>query len=234
MCLSAAAKAGVGVHIHAAEAIEDVADAVSKYDMRVVERLYKAGALNKKSIAAHCIHITSGEIDMLKESGVAVVNNPESNMGNAAGVSPVLEMMKRGVLVGMGTDGYTHDMTESYKVAGIIQKHNAQCPSLAWNEPPKMLFENNPEIFNRHIKGKVGKLAKGCYADLIIVDYKAPTPVNAETINSHILFGVSGRNVDTTICNGRILMNERKLVGVDEDALLAKSREHAAALWGRI
>jgi putative selenium metabolism protein SsnA len=234
MCLDAAARAGVGVHIHVAEAIEDVANAVDKYDMRVVERLYKCGALNEKSIAAHCIHITSDEIDLLKESGVAVVNNPESNMGNAAGVSPVLEMMKRGILVGMGTDGYTHDMTESYKAAGLIQKHNTGCPSVAWNEPPKMLFENNPAIFNRHIRGKTGRLEKGCYADVIIVDYKGPTPVNAATINNHILFGVTGRSVDTTICNGKILMNERQLVGLDEEALMAKSREHAQKLWERI
>jgi putative selenium metabolism protein SsnA len=234
MCLDAAEKAGVGVHIHVAEAIEDVADAVNKYDMRVVERLYRRGALNKKSIAAHCIHITSDEIDMLRESGAAVVNNPESNMGNAAGVSPVLEMMKRGILVGMGTDGYTHDMTESFKVAGIIQKHTAGCPSVAWNEPPQMLFDNNPEIINRHIKGRVGQLVKNYYADVIIVDYNAPTPLNAETMNSHILFGISGRNVDTTICNGKILMNERHLMGIDEEALMAKSREHAEALWKRI
>jgi cytosine/adenosine deaminase-related metal-dependent hydrolase len=234
LCVNAAAKAGVGMHIHVAECIEDVADAVSRYDMRVAERLCKAGVLGPASIAAHCIHITEAEMDMIREADAAVVNNPESNMGNAAGVSPVLEMMKRGIVVGMGTDGYTHDMTESYKVAGLIQKHNARCPSVAWNEPPKMLFENNPEIFNRHIKGRVGVLAKDYYADVIIVDYKAPTPINADTINSHLLFGITGRNVDTTICNGRVLMRDRELIGIDEEGMLAKSREHAAALWGRI
>jgi cytosine/adenosine deaminase-related metal-dependent hydrolase len=97
-----------------------------------------------------------------------------------------------------------------------------------------MLFVNNATIANRHIKGKVGVLAAGAYADIIIVDYKGPTPITADTINSHILFGVTGRHVDTTIINGKTVMADRVLVGVDEEALMAKSREHAAKLWARI
>ena len=233
-CLEAAAAAGVGFHVHAAEGFEDVADAVSKYGMRVIERLYKAGVLSKKSIAVHCIHVTEEEIDMLKKSGVAVVHNPQSNMGNAVGVSPVLEMLKKGITVGMGTDGYATDVLESYKTAAILHKHSKKIPSVAWAEPPAMLFENNKNIMERFIGGKTGTLAKGHYADIIIVDYKGPTPVNADTINSHILFGITGRHVDTTIINGRIVMRDRVLVNIDEEALLAKSREFAKKLWKRI
>ena len=233
-CIAAAEDAGVGFHIHAAEGIEDVVDALAKYDMRVIERLYKFKVLSPKSIAVHCIHITEEEIEMLKESRVAVVHNPESNMGNAVGVSPVLDMLKKGVLVGLGTDGYTADMTESYKVAAILHKHAQRLPSVAWGEPPQMLFENNKAIMERFINGKIGTLKADHYADLIIVDYKGPTPVNGNTINSHILFGVTGRHVDTTIINGKIVMQDRVLVNVDEEALLAKSRELAQKLWDRI
>jgi len=234
LCVEAAASAGVGFHVHAAEGIEDVIDAVSKYGMRVIERLYKSGILSKKSIAVHCIHITPEEMDMLKESGVAVVHNPQSNMGNAVGVSPVLDMLKNGVLVGMGTDGYAADVLESYKTAAILHKHAKGLPSVAWAEPPAMLFENNKTIMERFIKGKVGVLAKDHYADIIIVDYKGPTPVNADTINSHILFGITGRHVDTTMINGKIIMKDRVLLNIDEEALMAKSREQAKKLWGRI
>ncbi|MDR2467594.1 MAG: putative aminohydrolase SsnA [Spirochaetaceae bacterium] len=233
-CVEAAAAAGTGIHIHAAEGIEDVVDAVAKYNMRVIERLAQAKVLSEKSIAVHCIHITEEEIGLLRESGVAVVHNPESNMGNAVGVSPVLDMLKKGVLVGMGTDGYTADMTESLKVTGILHKHAKQCPSVAWGEPPAMLYENNKKIMERFIKGKVGTLKKDHYADVIIVDYRGPTPVNENTINSHILFGITGRHVDTTIINGRVVMRERELVGIDEEALMAASREHAQKLWERI
>jgi putative selenium metabolism protein SsnA len=233
-CIEAAESADLGFHIHAAEGIEDLIDSVSKYGLRVIERLHKYGVLSKKSIAVHCVHITEDEMDMLKESGAAVVHNPQSNMGNAVGVSPVLEMVKRGILVGLGTDGYTADMTESLKTAGVLHKHAAGIPSVAWAEPPAMLFENNRTIMERFIDGKVGALKKDAYADIIIVDYKGPTPVNEQTINSHILFGVSGRHVDTTIINGRIVMKERELVNIDEEALMAQSRERAEKLWNRI
>ena len=233
-CLEAAAGAGIGFHIHAAEGIEDVVDAISKYGMRVIERLYKFGVLSKKSIAVHCIHITDEEMGMLKESGVAVVHNPQSNMGNAVGVSPVLDMLKNGVLAGMGTDGYSADVLDSYKTAAILHKHAKKLPSVAWAEPPAMLFENNKKIIERFIRGRTGSLTKDNYADIIIVDYKGPTPINADTINSHILFGITGRHVDTTIINGKVVMKDRVLLNIDEEALMAKSREQAEKLWKRI
>ncbi|MDR2403093.1 MAG: putative aminohydrolase SsnA [Spirochaetaceae bacterium] len=233
-CIEAADSVGVGFHIHAAEGIEDVIDALSKYDMRVIERLYRHKALSDKSIAVHCIHITGEEMDMLKDSNTVVVHNPQSNMGNAVGVSPVLDMLGRGILVGLGTDGYTADMTESLKTAAVLHKHARAVPSVAWAEPPQMLFENNRTIMERFIGGKVGIIKENCYADIIIVDYRGPTPVNGDTINSHILFGVSGRHVDTTIINGRVIMKERQLVGIDEEELMAKSREQAQKLWDRI
>ncbi|MDR0377698.1 MAG: putative aminohydrolase SsnA [Spirochaetaceae bacterium] len=233
-CIEAAAGAGVGFHIHAAEGIEDVIDGVSKYGLRVIERLHKCGALSEKSIAVHCIHITGDELAMLKDSNVAVVHNPQSNMGNAVGVSPVLDMLKAGVLVGLGTDGYTSDVTESLKTAAILHKHAKGIPSVAWGEPHTMLFENNKTIMERFISGKVGTIKPDHYADLIIVDYQGPTPVTADTLNSHILFGITGRHVDTTIINGKIIMKDRELAAVDEEGLLAKSRELAQSLWNRI
>jgi cytosine/adenosine deaminase-related metal-dependent hydrolase len=136
--------------------------------------------------------------------------------------------------MGLGTDGYSSDMTESLKTTAILHKHGAGIPSVAWTEPHLMLFENNKTIMERFIKGKLGALKKDHYADIIIVDYKAPTPLNENTINSHILFGFSGRHVDTTIINGRLIMEERVLKNIDEEALFARSRERAQKLWKRI
>ncbi|MDR0519339.1 MAG: putative aminohydrolase SsnA [Clostridiales Family XIII bacterium] len=232
--VSAAGASGAGFHIHAAEGIEDVVNALSKYDMRVVERLFRHGVLNRDSIAVHCVHVTDEEIGMLAESGVAVVHNPESNMSNAVGTSPVLKMLEAGVLVGMGTDGYTSDMTASLRATHALHKHAAGVPSVAWGEPHAMLFENNREIMNRFLEGSVGTLKKGYLADIIVVDYDAPTPVTEDTISSHILFGISGRSVDTTIINGKIIMKNRELLCVDEERLVAESRAHAKALWNRI
>ena len=232
--LRLSADSNTGFHVHCAEGIEDVADSLAKYNMRVIERFNKAGVLNDKSIAVHCIHISQDEIEMLKESKVAVVHNPESNMGNAVGISPVLDMIANAVLVGMGTDAYTTDMTESLKVTQVLHKLDKMLPSVAWAEPPQMLFDNNRKILKRYVKEDVGIIKEDALADIIIVDYKAPTPLNENTINSHILFGVWGRNVDTTIINGKIIMDERVMVGIDEQAIMAKCAEQAQKLWERV
>ena len=232
--MSEAEAIGAGYHIHAAEGIEDVVDAVAKYGQRVIERLYTRGVLNGKSIAVHCVNVTADEIGMLADSGAAVAHCPESNMSNAVGISPLAAMFERGVLVGMGTDGYCADMTQSLRATHALHKLAARIPSVFWGEPPKMLFENNRTIMNRYLNGETGRLAKGCYADVIICDYEAPTPVNGDTYYGHILFGLSGLRVATTIANGRVIMKERELIGVDEEKLMAESRRLAAALWKRI
>jgi cytosine/adenosine deaminase-related metal-dependent hydrolase len=173
-------------------------------------------------------------MDILQTHDANVVHNPESNMGNAVGCSPVLAMMNKGITVGLGTDGYTSDMFESYKVANILHKHNQGNPSVAWGEVPTMLFENNPAIIRGYFSKPIGKLAAGCYADIIIVDYDPPTPLDENNVNGHILFGMTGRSVVTTVINGKVLMNERKLLNIDEAAVCAKARELSSKLWSRL
>ena len=95
-----------GFHIHVAEGMNDVWDSLQNYGCRPVERLLNNGILGPKTLLGHCIHLSPLEMDMIKETGTMVVNNPESNMGNAVGCAPVLQMMKKGITVGMGTDAY--------------------------------------------------------------------------------------------------------------------------------
>ncbi len=232
-CLTANADSGVGYHIHAAEGIEDLENAQAVYGMGVIERLAARQILGAKSIAVHCVHISQQEIDILRATGTKVVHNPESNMGNAVGVSPVLEMLRQGVVVGLGTDGYSSDMLESLKAANCLHKHASQHPSAAWAEPPQMLFENNIAIAGQYFAAPLGRLIKGAYADVIIADYCPPTPLDAGNINSHLLFGVSGRSVETTVIHGRVVMKNRQLTSVDEQAICAKSRELARQVWER-
>ncbi|MBS9778815.1 MAG: putative aminohydrolase SsnA [Campylobacteraceae bacterium] len=225
---------GVGFHVHCAEGIEDVVDSIAKYDQRVIERWYKRGVLSDKSIAVHCINVKDWEIDMLRDSNVAVVTNPESNMGNTVGLTPMINMYHKGVLIGLGTDAYTADMMESLKVANFIVKHDAKDPTLGWMEAPSMLFENNRKIMNRFIDNEVGILKEGALADIIIVDYNAPTPVNGDNINGHVLFGLSGLNVDCTMVNGKFRMDERELVGIDFEEISSKSAECAKKVWAKL
>jgi cytosine/adenosine deaminase-related metal-dependent hydrolase len=198
-----------------------------------VQRFSEAGVLGSKTIAAHCVHVNDDEIELLRSSKTNVIHNPESNMGNAVGCAPVLEMFSRGVRMGLGTDGYTCDMFESLKVANMLQKHQTGRPSVGWAEPPAMLFGGNAAIATECFGNTVGKLTAGACADVIIVDYDPPTPLCPANINGHILFGISGRSVDTTIVGGRILMQDRKLLALDEKEIMAKARISAAKMWQR-
>ena len=128
-CKKAVEDLDVGFHVHVAEGPEDLEDSLRKSGKRVVERLDSFGILGPKTIACHCVHINEPEMDILLDRNVNVVHNPESNMGNAVGVAPVLGMMEKGVRVGLGTDGYTSDMFEAIKVANMLHKLNEKNPA---------------------------------------------------------------------------------------------------------
>lgn len=232
-CTGAAAEFNAGFHVHVAEADSDVAHCQREHGKRVVERFHEWGILGSKTIAAHCVHIDDREIGLLHSTKTNVIHNPESNMGNAVGCAPVINMVERGVPVGLGSDGYTSDMFESLKVANLLHKHQTGQPAAAWAEPPAMLFNRNAELASATFGNTIGKLIPGACADVIVADYDPPTPLTASNIESHILFGVSGRSVRTTVIAGRVAMLDRVLPGVDEDAILARAREAAARLWQR-
>ncbi len=234
MSKSEADSLGVGFHIHVAEGEEDVEDSLKKSGVRVVERLRKFGILGNKTLAIHCIHINEKEVDILKETGTMIVHNPESNMNNAVGVAPILDFFKKGILVGIGTDGYTPSMFESVKVAYILPKLHYKDPRVGGAESQKMLFENNRKIFAKFFDKSLGVIEKGAYADIIILDYYPPTPFNADNAFYHLIFGMRGSLVNTTIINGRVLMKDRKLLHLDEEEIMAKSQEVAQKFWKKM
>lgn len=225
---------GVGYHIHVAEGIEDLHHCLKTYGKRIVDRLMDWNILGEKTLLGHCIYINGHEMDLIKDTGTMVVHNPESNMGNACGCPPTMELVHRGVLTGLGTDGYTHDMTESYKVANVLHKHHLCDTNAAWGEVPQMLFENNAKIANRYFRTPLGVLKEGAAADVIVVDYNPPTYLDENNINGHILFGMTGRDVVTTVANGKVLMKDREIKVIDVDEAMAKCREASAKLWKSI
>ena len=224
----------VGYHIHVAEGIEDLHDCLKKYGKRIVDRLMDFNILGEKTLLGHCIYINPHEMDLIKDTNTMVVHNPESNMGNACGCPPTMELVHRGILTGLGTDGYTQDMLESYKVANVLHKHHLCDANAAWGEVPKMLFENNAAIANRYFKTPLGVLKEGAAGDVIVVDYNPPTQLDASNINGHILFGMTGRDVVTTVANGRVLMKDREIKVIDVEEAMAKCREESAKLWHSI
>ena len=225
---------GAGYHIHVAEGIDDVHLSLRRHGKRPAFRLHDFGILNEKTLLGHCTHVSEAEIDLIAETGSMVGHNPESNMGNAIGCPPVLKMFHKGVLIGLGTDGYTNDMLESYKVGNLLHKHNLADPSAAWTEIPAMMFENNARMATKMFGREIGVLKEGAAADVVVVDYIPPTPLTDGNINGHVMFGMNGRMVTTTVADGKVLMKDRQLQNVDKPRLYAKCREAANGLWERI
>ena len=221
-----------GYHIHVSEGMNDVYDSLQNYGRRPVQRLHDHGILGEKTILGHCIHVNSAEIDLIRSTGTMVVNNPESNMSNAVGTCPVLPLYKAGILLGLGTDAYTNDMLESIKVALCAQRQNACLPNVGWCEVTDMLFKNNAKIGAKYFPDRLGVLEPGAAADIIVMDYKPFTPFSDANIDGHMLFGMTGRQCQTTIAGGKVLMLDRQLVGIDEEAENAHILEAAKALWG--
>ena len=223
-----------GYHIHVSEGMNDVYDSLQNYGRRPVQRLQDHGILGPKTILGHCIHVNTAEIELIKNTDTMVVNNPESNMGNAVGICPVLPLSKAGILLGMGTDAYTNDMLESLKVALCSQRSNACAPNVAWCEVTDMLFKNNAKIGARYFDAPLGVLEPGAAADVIVMDYKPYTPFSDANIDGHMIFGMTGRQCQTTIANGKLLMKDRELIGIDEEAVNAHILEESKKLWGAL
>jgi putative selenium metabolism protein SsnA len=220
----------IGYHIHVAEGIEDLYDSLNKYGKRVVNRLMDQGILGPKTVAGHCVYVNTQEMELLRQTDTVVVHNPESNMGNACGCPPTIEIFRRGILTGLGTDGYTNDMFESYKVGNLLHKHSLCDAAAAWTEIPSMLFENNARIANRYFETPLGVIREGAAADIIVAEYNPLTPINGDNINSHMLFGLNGSKVVTTMINGVVLMKDRELLYIDEAKAMADSRQQAELL----
>ncbi|MDD7305016.1 MAG: putative aminohydrolase SsnA [Peptoniphilaceae bacterium] len=220
-----------GYHVHIAEGIEDQWDCQRKHSKRIVERLEDFGIITENTLAVHGVHINEREMDILKEHKTPLIFNPESNMNNAVGCPPILRIMEKGIKVGMGTDAYTNDMFDSLKVANILLAHNSTDPTKGFAEALEIQFKNNPEIFSKYFKRKIGVLEKDAYADIITLEYNPYTPFNKDNWGGHAIFGLTGRLVNDTIINGDFVMKDKVILKVDQEEIHAKSKERAQEIW---
>jgi putative selenium metabolism protein SsnA len=232
-CVDAARRHGSGLHIHVAEDRADQDHSLSKYGKRVLARLADAGGLGENTMAIHCVHVDGDEIHLLADSGTTVVHNPQSNANNGVGCARVPELLARGVRVGLGSDGMTANMLDEARAALFVRHHATGNPSTGWPETAAMLLANNPAITTRFFGRKLGVLEPGAAADIIITDYRPFTPVTAENTLGHILFGVAAESVCSTICAGRLLMQDQELKTLDPAEIIAEARARAPAVWQR-
>lgn len=233
-CVGIAKDAGVGCHIHVAEDAADREDSFEKYGVPTVERLHRLNVTGEKSIFVHCVHVDESEMDIIAATRTIIVHNPESNMNNAVGVTQILKMLAKGILVGLGTDGMSSDMLSQMRCAYLLHRLDNRDPRVAFMEAPQLLLQNNADIVERQFGIRVGELAEGRPADMAILDYQPPTPLNEDNFLGHLIFGLVDATVDTTVCRGQILMKNKQILTMDEERIAARSRELAPQVWKRL
>lgn len=230
-----AAPNGSGFHIHVAEHEVDEYDSLAKSGLRCVDRLAKFDMLGPRSIIVHGVHLDVREIQLVAETGSWLTHQPRSNMNNGVGISDVESMLRAGVNVCLGNDGFSNDMWEEWKTAYLVHK--------VWRRDPRrmpgdvlasMAVKNNAALANTFFPDSpLGVIEVGAAADLMLVDYHPPTPLTAGNLPWHIIFGFHGSMVTGTIAAGNILMRDRKLLTLDPAAIAARARELVPQVWER-
>ncbi|HEX2989859.1 MAG TPA: putative aminohydrolase SsnA [Anaerolineales bacterium] len=234
MCRDAVPE-GVGFHVHTAEHESDEYDSLGKTGLRVIDRLHKFGILGPKTVTAHGVHFDAGEIQLLAETGTWLSHQPRSNMNNGVGVAPIESMMRAGVKVCLGNDGFSNAMWEEWKAAYLLHKvHHRDPRRMNGYDVQQMAAHNNAALAHVFFpETPIGQLQPGAAADLIFVDYHPNTPLTAGNLPWHIVFGFQPSMVTTTIVGGKVLMKDRELLTLDEQAIGAKAREIAPQVWER-
>ena len=234
-CVAAANGLETGFHIHVAEHEVDEYDSLYRYGKRVVERLADKGILGKRTIVAHGVHINMHEAEILRETGTWLTHQPRSNMNNAVGAADVEGMLALGIPVCLGNDGFSNNMWAEWKTAYLLHKVAHRDPRRANGmDIVEMAIHNNSALANIFFPDNPpGLLIPGSAADIILVDYHPTTPLTAGNLPWHILFGFESSMVTTTICAGKVLMQDRQLLTLDEAAITAHSREIVPGVWER-
>jgi len=222
-------------HIHVAEHESDEYDSLNKTGLRVVDRLHKFGILGRNTITAHGIHIDMAEARLLVETGTWLTHQPRSNMNNGVGVAQVESLMRAGVNVCLGNDGFTQDMWTEWKTAYLLHK--------VWHRDPRRMNGIDlvqMAVYNNAALAKVffpdtplGVLQKGAAADLIFVDYHPFTPLTAGNLPWQIVFGFNESMITSTMVAGEFLMKDRELLTLDEAAIAAEAIALAPDVWAR-
>lgn len=233
-CAEAVQGLDVGFHVHVAEHSVDEYDSLARTGMRVVDRLAKQGILGPKTIVVHAVHVDAQEIHLLAESDTWVSHQPRSNMNNAVGLPLVEDMLRAGVRVCLGNDGFSNAMWEEWKAAYLAHKLIHRDPRrLPADRLAEMAIYNNAALANTVIPGAppLGVIAPGAAADLILVDYHPFTPLTEGNLPWHIVFGFHESMITTTIARGQVLMRDRQLLLLDEAKIAAEARRRAPQVW---
>ncbi|MCS3923030.1 amidohydrolase family protein [Methanosalsum natronophilum] len=230
-----ARKDGKKIHIHVLETEAELNEMKEKYGKCSINMLEDIDFFDKDILAAHCVWLSQGDIEILNEKNVNVSHNPTSNMKLASGTSPVYDMWRKGVNLSIGTDGCASnnnlDMFKEMKLASLLQKVTNNDPTvLKAYDVIKMATSNGASSMDI----KSGILKEGFNADLILVDMNKLhlTPIYDPI--SHLVYSANGSDVKTTIVNGKVLMDNYRLTNLDEKLIMQEASNTSQDLIDRV
>jgi 5-methylthioadenosine/S-adenosylhomocysteine deaminase len=229
-CRALADKHQVPLIIHLAETRAEIDAALTLANATPTQYLQGVGLWGPRTLAAHGVWVSPEDMTLLKAAGVAVSHNPESNMKLASGTAPVVDYLEAGITVGLGTDGAASnndlDMFEAMRFAAFLQKHARNDPR-ALPAPAVLDMATRNGAVALGLGAQVGSLEVGKRADIIMVDTRGPRQTPMFDPVAHLVYSAHGDDVTTTIVNGRVLMRDRKVLTLNEAAVLTAARAAA-------
>jgi 5-methylthioadenosine/S-adenosylhomocysteine deaminase len=227
---------GVGLHIHLAETRSEVEQISAQYGLRPVEYAESVGLFeNRHVVAAHCVYLSEKEMDILAKRRVGIAHNPQSNMKLASGIAPIPELLKKGALVGLGTDGASSnnnlDMFEEMQSCSFLHKVHTLDPTNlpAW-QVLKMATANGAQVLGLE---DLGSIRAGYKADLLLLDLHRPHLVPLHDPIANIVYAVHSSDVKTVIIDGEIIMKDRQMLTMDTERIIFEANRQCRALLQR-
>jgi len=219
-----AQKFGAEIHMHMNETQTEINDCIKNYGKRPFEVVAETGLLDLGMLAAHCVHLSDEEIEIIKAKKVRVAHNPGSNMKLASGICPATKLLSEGVTVALGTDGASSnnnlDMLEEMRLAALLAKVDTLNPlAVPAAQAIQMATENGAKALNL---ANVGRLEEGCKADIVLWDMRGADWQPNYNPASLLVYSANSSAVDTVIVDGKILMQGRELKTLDEEKILAE------------
>lgn len=215
------------IHIHISETDDEVNIIRNKYKCTPFEMLLSAGIFENKTVGAHCVHVSDADMDIIEKKGISPVYNPQSNMKLASGVSPVVDMLRKGINVCLGTDGTSSNnnlnMFEEMETGAMLQKlWSKDTTALDAEQALSMATTNGAKALDLD---RTGCIVEGNYADIIMLDMNRPNMAPVYDIYSNLVFSANGSEVQYVIINGEIVLRKGEFVKIDEEKAIYEAKE---------
>ena len=231
---NAASELGAEIHIHMNETLDEINNCIKDYGKRPFEVINETGLFDLGTLAAHCVHLSNEEIEIIKEKNIRVAHNPGSNMKLASGIAPVPKLLKEGVVVALGTDGASSnnnlDMLEEVKLAALLHKVDTLNPlAIPAAEALKLATENGAKAVGLE---NTGRIEKGYKADIVLYDMKSVEWQPRYNPISLLVYSANSSSVDTVIVDGKVLMEHSELKTLDEEKIIFNFNQRFGSLTG--